>query len=137
VRIAVGIMVVLLVLPVLGIPSRDSFPLSDYPMFSTRRGRTVDVAHVLAVAGDGSTSVVPPARLGTDEVLTARAVIARAAADPEAALRLCEHVAASFVDDQEVVGLVVRVDRFDVLDYFTDDRGPIESREVGACPISR
>ncbi len=71
--------VALVVSPVLAREPKDSFPLSTYPMFSHgRKDATVTVDHAVALGPGGDERPVPPALVGSDEVLQARATIGRA-----------------------------------------------------------
>src|SRR6185503_17432588 len=72
----------------------DSFPLSTYPMFARARGQPT-LYTVVARAASGREYRLPPALLGTKEVLQAKVLIQRSVeAGPEAVARLCEDTAA-------------------------------------------
>lgn len=126
-----SVVVGILTLPVLGIPSEDSFPLSSYPMFSQERSRIVEVAHAIGAWSDGTETVLGPRWLGTNEVLTARAVIANAIGEAEER-ELCEEILRRS-HDRALIAVSIRIDRFDSVGYFRGDRRPREGREVTRC----
>src|SRR5690606_11333539 len=49
----------------------DGFPLSNYPMFSRPKDSIVQVYHVVAHSREGRHRPLPPAVLGTDEIMQA------------------------------------------------------------------
>ena len=81
--------------PLVRDPNRgDSFPLSTYPMFASRRPvvTTLDFAYGVTAAGERRT--LSPRMLGTREVLQAAAILDRAVdGGPKALVPLCEAIA--------------------------------------------
>src|SRR4051794_8599922 len=62
--------------PVLAHPDRDGFPLSTYPMFSSRRSRDEPLSTVVGIDADGGQRWLDPWLLnGTREVIQAAAVV--------------------------------------------------------------
>lgn len=127
---------------------QDSFPLSNYPMFSRPRGQPV-LYTVVITRADGTQQSMASAVVGSDEVLQTKALIQRAVRDGEKSLaRLCEESAArvaslvmpiapgeppdprhgpSFVD---VVGR-----RYDPVAYFVSGPAPLEEERLYRCEI--
>ena len=121
--------------------SRDSFPLSNYPMFARGR-RSAELRAVYAVAVDdgGGRAFVSPKLVGSREVLQARALLERAArGGAEAVGALCRSIAArvAVVDDGEMARAVeVRIvrGRHDPIAYF--DRGVLgREHTLGTCRV--
>lgn len=111
--------------PVAGIPAGDSFPFSEYPMFSFRRTSTeARITHVLGVEHGGDTVVLPPSAVGTDEVIQAFETVRREVARGNAAV-LCAEVAGR-IDPGRFQRVIVSTDLYDAAAYFEGDR---ESRE--------
>ncbi|MEM9494282.1 MAG: hypothetical protein AAGC55_34370 [Myxococcota bacterium] len=75
--------------------SRDSFPLSGYPMFSRPKpDPTITEVYAVGVAADATRTPIPPELLANDEVLQARAVLRRAVRAGRSARReLCKSIA--------------------------------------------
>lgn len=75
--------------------SRDSFPLSNYPMFSRRMPEpTLTLQYALGLEPDGTRHHLPPRMVANEEVLQARAVLARAVSQGQQATQsLCRMIA--------------------------------------------
>lgn len=113
---------------------RDSFPLSNYPMFSSRRGstETVDTA-ILVDASDGITRIAPRDIAGTDEVILAAVTVSDALRDATADL-LCRDI----VDRLGVrlpEGGEVRIvtETFDAIEWYQGDRTPLSTVVHAEC----
>lgn len=130
----VSIVVTALVALPLALPTTsDSFPLSTYPMFSRQLPATVSLPHVLAVDANGSRRPLPPAALGTDEVIGASVMIRAAVrGGPEMLDELCRRAAQhSSAAGSEAVVVVTAT--YDVVAYFTEGRTPLDSYEHIRC----
>lgn len=125
--------------PTLQSPPKDSFPLSNYPMFAQARNtKAVSIPHVVAFGGSGGGRPVPPEMLGSVEVMQAlRTVEMTVNRGPTAAEALCRSTATVLRqvggDWSDVVRLEVRVDVFDALTYFESDRTPIAAHTYAVC----
>lgn len=121
--------------------TRDSFPLSNYPMFAReRRSATLHAVYAVAVDRGGDRHWVPPHLVGSREVLQTRALLERAALRGPKALRaLCRSIAGRIAatDGGELAGAVtVRIVRgkHDSIAYF--ERGVLgPERTLGSCPV--
>ncbi len=72
---------------------RDSFPLSNYPMFSRKLpDPTVRLQYALGIAADGTRHHLPPKLIANEEVLQARVHLARTVARG-GANELCRQIA--------------------------------------------
>ena len=121
-------------------PPTDSFPLSTYPMFTSKRPPHADVDHVVAIAGERS-EVVPPALVYSSEVLqTQQSVKKTIRRGRRAAKKLCSDVAARVAEESDLswaTHIEVRGDRYMVLGYFSSARQPIRSRKHARCEVKR
>jgi hypothetical protein len=120
--------------------SRDSFPLSNYPMFAhERRSAVLNAVYAVALDRGGQRHWVPPIALGTREVLQARALLEGTSMRGRAAVRgLCESIAARLpAMGGELAGAVeVRVVRgsHDAIAYF--ERGALgPERTLSSCRV--
>lgn len=127
------------VLVPLGWPhGRDGFPLSSYPMFTTKRDVVMDVLHVLAVDAAGRTTPVSPDHVANGAVMQSAATIRRAITGGRAD-ELCARVARQLPADERrrVRELVVATTTFDATRYFVDPDGkrPLRRTTHARCPI--
>lgn len=127
--------------PALARQPKDDFPLSSYPMFSTNKDPKTTVSQVVAVAGEDVT-VLGPRFVGTDEVLQARATIARAVkSGAQGSGALCKEVAARVTqreDMRAVTHVEIRTVTHDSLVYFgSDDKRPFQVTSHARCAVSR
>ena len=110
--------------------AQDSFPLSNFPMFSNARPAEAEIEHVVAVAGERR-EAIPPGMVASGEVLQTKVAISQTVQRGRAACRkLCREVAARVADDDAFAWaeeVHVRADRYQVLGYFTSSRRPLRS----------
>lgn len=124
--------------------SRDSFPLSNYPMFSRPLPEpTVVVPYAVGVERDGTRYHIPPELVANAEVLQARAVLRTALIRGQATTdalcrRIAERVAKSDNPDwARVIEIRVVIGTHDAVAYLTgtDTEG---SEDIhGFCPVER
>ncbi len=130
------------VLSPLGWPrERDDYPLSTYPMFTTRREREVIVRHVLALDEAGVTKPLGPDLVGNGAVIHAAATVRRAI-EGGAAEALCGLVAArlSASDPPEAArthAILVATSTFDLETYFAGARAPLRREIHSRCAPPR
>jgi hypothetical protein len=120
--------------------SRDSFPLSTFPMFSHPRGQPwLDV--VVGLDERGHSQALEPRLVANAETLQAAAAISRAVrSGPAATKRLCREVAKNVAAEPElssVIWVEVRSEKYDPIEYFTEGPEPLESRKRGRCRVPR
>jgi hypothetical protein len=105
--------------PLVRAPDDDGFPLSTFPMFAAPRPSALTVARAEAATRDGRRRPLPPAQLGTDEVMQAFSTLQRAAeAGPEACATLCAAIATRVAADAalaEVVEIRLVIGTYDAL----------------------
>jgi hypothetical protein len=136
----------LVVSPALSSAPRDSFPLSTYPMFSSgRKDATVSVDHAVAIDGSRGERPIPPRLVGSDEVLQARATIARAAKRGEGRV-LCRAIAARVAADEGFAGTArveLRATKLDAVQWFEatgegrPPPSPISVKLHARCEVGR
>lgn len=124
------LMVAAAIWPATTSPARDSFPLSNYPMFAADRPTEASFATVVAVADDGTTDRLTPRTIGgTDQVIQAAATVARAVRDDEAD-ELCREILER-VDDP--ARLEVVTERYDTIGWFDGSETPISRTVHATC----
>jgi hypothetical protein len=128
--------------PVAWKPPRDSFPLSNYPMFARRQtSPEMSLQYAIGVEADGTRRPLRPALVANEEVLQARAVIADAfRRGPVALDALCRRIAGRVAArGREVAGVVeVRLmdGRHDAIAFLV--RGELGREEVRRrCPVEQ
>ena len=134
-----------IVSPALAAAPKDSFPLSSFPMFSQgRKDATVSVEHAVAIDGDGRETPIPPRIVGSDEVLQAKATIARAIKTGDrAAHDLCVSIGRRLVKEASFQGtrsIELRTTKLDAVAYFgaEDDASrpaPLSVKRHARCAV--
>lgn len=140
----ISIVVVLGVIPYA--LERDSFPHSNFPMFSSRRTTIESVDTAVAVSEDGARQqrLTPTLISGSDEPVTAAVTVSRAI-DRDGVDALCRDIAARVVRAEpswladavggRLVEIEVVTETHDALRYFAGDRTPLRRDVHGSCPI--
>jgi hypothetical protein len=126
--------------PVLGNPRDDSFPLSTYPMFASRRPTLQTYRYALGETAGGARRTLSPTLVGTAEVLQAIIVIDRAVAGGRTeTTKLCERIAARAATDDEfsdVVMIRIVTGTHDAVEYLARDQIGRET-ELARCQVLR
>ncbi|TPV93078.1 MAG: hypothetical protein B7733_22370 [Myxococcales bacterium FL481] len=119
--------------------TRDSFPLSSYPMFTKARSQVTSYS-MRAVSTGGQRKAIPPEFVsdGT-EVMLAVATIRRAArGGPKTRGRLCARVAALAAADDRFAAfdtIELHRDRFDPVAYANRGERVADNQILASCPI--
>lgn len=128
-------------MPPLRDPPRDSFPLSTYPMFSSKRERAV-LDHAVGIDAAGASRPLPPGAVASGEVMQAAMTLRRAARGGRATSeRLCGEIAErltgiAHLDDIERVQIISAL--YDPVAYFAvDDPKPLKSKVRAECEVVR
>ena len=115
----------------------DSFPLSNYPMFTADKPRRVTFFQAVGVSADGGRATLPAELVGgtVEVVQAARAMIAAARNGTLDAL--CRDIAGRTAEARpEVVEVRIASERYDVVDALRADRPrPSTSTVVVTCPV--
>lgn len=128
----------LVVQPAFRDPPRDSYPLSNYPMFAEPLAATNDANTVVGITAAGERRALSPQRIaGTDEVIQAVGHVYDELASGNAA-RLCSDVARRIATSgpSDVVAVEVVTERQDAVAYFRGARHP-EVTVHAACAVVR
>jgi hypothetical protein len=116
---------------------RDSFPISTYPMFSTRRSTAETVDTAVAVDADGTVRRLGPQRIGgTDEIILATATVSgaiNAGTVDQLCLEIAGRVAGNGPDT--AVSVEVVTERLDALRWYRGDHTPIDRVVHAMCPV--
>ncbi len=121
------------------VPDEDSFPLSNYPMFSTPKTTQAKIFHVVGFTPDGRGMPLSPSMVDTDEIMQAYQTV-KLAIRGGRAQALCEASArrvAGSEDFADVTRLEVRIDVFDAVRYWEGDRSTERTRIVAKCEVRR
>lgn len=127
--------------PALRDPEADAYPLSTYPMFSHRRGRTNAVTSAIAIARDKTEVKVPPRYVANSETMQAFYTLARAVrAGDDAARELCQVIAARLPNAAEPeLARAVRVElvseSVDAIDYLAGHAKPFDRHVHARCRV--
>lgn len=116
---------------------RDSFPLSTYPMFSTRRSTAEAVDTAVAVDADGTVRRLGPQRIGgTDEIILATATVSRAI-NAGTVDQLCTEIAGRVAGDgpDTAANIEIVTELFDAVRWYRGDHEPIERVVHTSCPV--
>jgi hypothetical protein len=130
-----AVVVIVGVVPVL--LDRDSYPLSTYPMFATRRTAASSFNTAVAV-GDELQRLSPEVIAATDEVIQAAATVSDAIARGETAA-LCRDIAGRVAagGPDGATSIEVVTERFDAVAWYDGDRRPLDRVVHARCPVRR
>jgi hypothetical protein len=114
------------------INQHDSFPLSPYPMFSSRRTTTESVDTAVFVDTSGSIFRLNPEIIaGTDEVILAAQTVSHSIANRMTA-QLCAEIRDRF--DAETTGQIeIVTEVFDAVNWYAGDKSPISRTVHATC----
>jgi DNA-binding transcriptional LysR family regulator len=134
-------MLVIVASPAFRHPPRDSFPLSDYPMFSHGLASPeFTLSHALGVRADESTVPLSPMVSSANrEVLQSMMTIHNAVADGRA-ISFCHEVAARVAESSDlddVARVRIVTSRFDSVAYFESGPEPLERTLHAECAVAR
>ncbi|MEO1228633.1 MAG: hypothetical protein AAFZ18_06995 [Myxococcota bacterium] len=129
--------VVLLVLSPLG-HGQDGFPLSTYPMFSSRRPEVATLARAVGATSTGEPVPLSPSLVsGSSEPMQAVSTVNRTIrAGKPASERLCQDIAKR-VADAKPEAREIRIELVDVHveGWFAGERAPRRTRRIATCPV--
>lgn len=128
-----GVALLATLFPLLRDEPHDSFPLSNYPMFTGAQPATTSFVRAIGVRSDGSEDGLPPEISGgTVEVIHANRTLRRAVREGRAA-EMCEEIAGRATAQRtDVVAVLVVSERYGVIDALRADRPDVVSRTVHA-----
>src|SRR5262245_52091325 len=126
--------------PLLWDESRDSYPVSTYPMFARDHGRVRAYATVVGVRDGGEVERLSPETIaGTREPVQAAETVVREVRRGHAAA-LCDDVAARITtrgSNDELDSIEVVTETYDVLAYFDGQTEPEQRLVHATCDVTR
>ena len=136
--LAFALLTALMLYPAVRTPARDSWPLSNFPMFARPRDGTVQAVWVRATGPNGNplATLTPKQATGISEVLQARRFLFTLAARAPLSERqaFCQEVRdrnAARLPGDAVLEVVWA--RFNALDYFSGDTAPEAQKVIHRC----
>lgn len=116
----------------------DSFPLSNYPMFTSEQPATTSFVRAIGLDAAGRESVLPPAIAGgTVEVIHANRTLNRALREGRAD-EMCAEIAARAAGRPDLVTVLIVTERYGVIDGLrAADPTPLARSERARCAIVR
>lgn len=120
----------------------DGFPLSHFPMFTSKRDATENVTHLVGLDADGNRHVIPHRFAGTGGMNQVRKQIGKSARNKEDAPKLCQTVAENVAERNskryaKIVKVVVVSGEYDLDDYFAGAKNPVEEKIRVDCEVQR
>jgi hypothetical protein len=120
--------------------ANDSFPLSNYPMFTARRAQVTSIERAIGVSVDGEEHVLSPELTGgTVEVIQAAQTVFDAIRDGTAdalCAEITDRIAAS--GDARTAEVLVVTEHFDVVAALrADDPEPVDRHTHARCEVLR
>ena len=120
----------------------DGFPLSHFPMFTSKRDATENVTHLVGLDADGNRHVIPHRFAGTGGMNQVRKQIRKSARDKEDAPKLCQTVAENVAERRgeryaKIVKVVVVSGDYNLNDYFAGAKNPVEEKVRVDCEVRR
>ena len=114
------------------INQHDSFPLSPYPMFSSRRTSTESVDTAVFVTESGTIFRLNPEIIaGTDEVILAAQTVSHSITNGTTA-QLCAEIRDRF--HAETTGQIeIVTEVFDAVNWYADDKSPLSRTIHATC----
>ncbi len=129
----ISIVAVIGIVPVL--LDRDSYPLSTYPMFSSRRTSIEPVHTVVVVDADGTTRRLTPTQIsGNDEVIVAAQLVFEAIRRDRGVV-LCDDVARRVADRYQGSDVEVVTEKFDAIDWYEGRRSAVSRVVHTSCRV--
>jgi hypothetical protein len=113
---------------------RDSFPLSTYPMFSSRRSSTESVDTAILIDASGRTTRIHPRDIaGTDEVILAAVTVSDALRDDTTELLCGDIVARLGPGAPEGAQVQIVTEVYDAIEWYRGDRTPLSTVVHTSC----
>ncbi|MDQ3750471.1 MAG: hypothetical protein M3367_15865, partial [Acidobacteriota bacterium] len=119
----------------------DGFPLSHFPMFTSKRDETASVTHLVGLDENGNRYVIPHRFAGTGGMNQVRKQISKSARNEDAP-KLCQTVAEKVAQRRseryaKIVKVVVVSGEYNLDDYFAGAKNPVEEKIRVDCDVQR
>ena len=120
----------------------DGFPLSHFPMFTSKREATENVTHLVGLDANGNRYVIPHRFAGTGGMNQVRKQIRKSARSKEDAPKLCQTVAEEVAERRseryaKIVKVVVVSGEYNLDNYFAGAKNPVEEKIRVVCDVQR
>ena len=120
----------------------DGFPLSHFPMFTSKREATASVTHLVGLDASGNRYVIPHRFAGTGGMNQARKQISKSARNKVDAPKLCQTVAEKVAARRgerygKIVKVVIVSGEYNLNDYFAGAKNPVEEKVRVSCDVKR
>ena len=139
-----GIIVIAVLSPVLENfrePGRDDFPLSYYPMFSSKRPSTTRIEHAVGVTKDGDIVPIYHTYLGSggqNQIRKQTRKMVRAGRADELCAYVAKRVASSSRKSlRDIVEVRIVTCRYDLDNFFEGEVEPIKTEVHASFPVVR
>lgn len=116
----------------------DSFPLSNYPMFTSNQPEVTSFVRAVGVRADGTEDVLPPMLAGgTVEVIHANRTLNRALRDGRGD-EMCAEIADRVERDRpEIVTVLIVTETYDVVEALrAHEPVPVDRTVRAECPVA-
>jgi len=119
----------------------DGFPLSHFPMFTSKRETTESVTHLVGLDASGNRHVIPHRFAGTGGMNQVRKQISKSARNEDAP-KLCQTVAEKVAQRRgeryaKIVKVVVVSGEYNLNDYFAGAKNPVKEKIRVDCEVPR
>lgn len=134
VAIVTSIVVVIGVVPL--VLDRDSYPLSTYPMFSSRRTAIEPVHTAVLVDSEGEVTRLSPTQIsGNDEVIIAAQLVYESIGR-DGGVILCDDISRRIVEPS-TRGATIEIvtERYDAIAWYEGRRSPISRVVHASCAV--
>ena len=120
----------------------DGFPLSHFPMFTSKRDETASITHLVGLDADGNRYVIPHRFAGTGGMNQVRKQISKSARDEEAAPKLCQAVAEKVAQRRgarysKIDKVMVVTGEYNLNEYFAGAKNPVKEKIRVTCDVPR
>jgi len=119
----------------------DGFPLSHFPMFTSKREATESVTHLVGLDASGNRHVIPHRFAGTGGMNQVRKQISKSSRNEDAP-KLCQTVAEKVAQRRgeryrKIVKIVVVSGEYNLNDYFAGAKNPVKEKIRVDCEVPR
>lgn len=132
----VGLVIIVVIGVVPVALDRDSYPLSTYPMFSSRRTAVEPVHTAVVAAADGSVRRLSPTQIsGNDEVIIAAQLVYEAIRRDGGEV-LCADIASRLSSADTGTEVEIVTEKYDAIDWYEGRKSPISRVVHTSCRVS-
>lgn len=136
----IGLVIVVAIVAVIGVVplmlDRDSYPLSTYPMFSSRRTAIEPVHTAVLVDSEGEVTRLSPTQIsGNDEVIIAAQLVYESIGRDGGVL-LCDDIARRIGEPPSPsANIEIVTERYDAIAWYEGRRSPISRVVHASCGV--